>query len=118
MWVVDAVPVEPIVVVPVVPDVVVWVVPVVEVALVFVIIVPDVSVDVPLGIAEVEEAEPVVSVEVLPVVAEVSLDDEVAAVSVAFTFSSFLQPKAKSTSVSTQSTAKVFFILFPFKSRG
>jgi hypothetical protein len=32
------------------------------------------------------------------------------------TFSSFLQPKAKSTSVRTHRTAKAFFIRFPFKS--
>ena len=97
----------PIVVVPVVPDVVVAVVPEVVVPVVLVIIVPDVSVEVPAGIDEVE-VEALVSLELL--VIAVSVDDEVAAESVAFTFSSFLQPKAKSTRVSTHRTAKVFFI--------
>jgi hypothetical protein len=113
VWVVEAVPVEPIVDVPVVPDVVVEVVPVVEVALVFVIIVPDVSVEVPDGIAEVE-VEALVSVDAV-VLAAVSVDDEVTAVSVALTFSSFLHPKAKSTRAVTHRTARVFFITFPFK---
>lgn len=111
MWVVEAVPVEPIVVVPVVPEVVVCVVPVVDVAEVFVIIVPDVSVEVPAGIAEVEvEADVSVDDEVIAV----SVEEDVTAVSVALTFSSFLQPNAKSTRVRTQRTAKVFFIMFPF----
>jgi hypothetical protein len=111
VWVVEAVPVEPMVDVPVVPDVVVEVVPVVEVALVFVIIVPDVSVEVPDGMAEVEVEAPPPAV----VLAAVSVEDEVTAVSVALTFSSFLHPKAKSTRAVTHRTARVFFIAFPFK---
>jgi hypothetical protein len=103
--VVVAVPVVlPIVDVPVVPEVVVSVVPVVDVMLVCVVIVPDVSVEVPDGIAEVE-LEPVVaavSVIAVPVVSLVVL----------FSFVSFLQPNAKRTRAKTQRTARVFFIVF------
>lgn len=94
----------PIVDVPVVPEVVVWVVPVVDVALVCVIIVPDVSVEVPEGIADVA---------LDPVVAAVSVTDvPVVSLLVVFSFVSFLQATAKTTSASTQRTAKVFFISF------
>ena len=99
-----AVPVVPIVVVPVVPEVVVSVVPVVDGMLVCVVIVPDVSVAVPDGIAEVE-LEPVVaavSVTAVPVVSLVVL----------FSFVSFLQPNAKRTRARTQIATKVFFIVF------
>jgi hypothetical protein len=94
----------PIVDVPVVPEVVVWVVPVVDVALVCVIIVPDVSVEVPDGIADVA---------LEPVVAAVSVTEvPVVSLLVVFSFVSFLQAKAKTTSARMQRTPKVFFISF------
>jgi hypothetical protein len=102
---VELVPVVlPMVDVPVVPEVVVWVVPVVDVAFVCVVIVPEVSVEVPDGIAEVA-LEPVVAAVSVIAVPVVSL-------LVVFSFVSFLQANAKTTSARKQRTAKLFFISF------
>ena len=94
----------PMVDVPVVPEVVVWVVPVVDVAFVCVTMVPDVSVELPAGIADVA-LEPVVAAVSVIAVPVVSL-------LVVFSFVSFLQPNAKTTSARKQRTAKLFFISF------
>ena len=105
------------VVVPVVPDVVVAVVLVVDVALVFVIIVPDVSVEVPAGMADVDVPLELVSVAMVPivsvlVVAEVSVM-VVLLVSVALVVDSFLHAKPNSaTATMVRKTRIVLFMSF------
>ena len=110
----------PIVAVPVVPEVVVAVVPEVEVAVVWVAIVPDVSVEVPEGIADVLVLAVVSVVDIVPVVplAAVSVVDivelvavvsVVAAVSVLAVFS-FLHAKPKSATQTTVKITRVFFM--------
>jgi hypothetical protein len=114
--------VEPIVVVPVVPDVVVEVVPVVDVAVVDVMAVPDVSVEVPAGIAEVEVPELVVSVAIVPVVEDVSVDMvddvsvEAALVSVLLLLFSLLQAKPKTLSARTVTRTRSFLLICFFLS--
>ena len=101
--VMEPVSVLPMVVVPVVPDVVV--------AVVDVMAVPEVSEVVPEGIAAVSVVPLVLDIAVPDVSLVVMVDDvSLAAVSVTFVFSSFLQPKANSASETTIKTTKVFFI--------
>jgi hypothetical protein len=113
--------VEPIVVVPVVPDVVVAVVPEVDVAVVEVMAVPEVSVDVPAGMAEVDVPELVVSVAIVPVV-DVSVaivdavSDEAAAVSVLLLLVSLLQAKPKTLSARTVTRTRSFLLICFFLS--
>jgi hypothetical protein len=117
---VPVVVVEPIVVVPVVPDVVVAVVPDVDVAVVEVMAVPEVSVDVPDGIAEVDVPELVVSVAIVPVVEDVSVDivDEVsveaALVSVLLLLVSLLQANPKTLSARTVTRTRSFLLIVFF----
>jgi DMSO/TMAO reductase YedYZ heme-binding membrane subunit len=111
--------VEPIVVVPVVPDVVVEVVPEVDVAVVEVMAVPEVSVDVPDGIAEVDVPELVVSVAIVPVV-DVSVDIvdeesvEAALVSVLLLLVSLLQANPKTLSARTVTRTRSFLLIMCF----
>jgi hypothetical protein len=115
--------VEPIVVVPVVPDVVVEVVPVVDVAVVEVMAVPDVSVEVPAGIAEVDVPELVVSVAIVPVVEDESVDIvddesvEAALVSVLLLLVSLLQAKPKTLSARTVTRTRSFLLIMFFLSK-
>lgn len=88
-----------------VAEVAVAVVPLVPVS---VDIMPDVSVEVPDGIGEVS-VDPVVPVDIVLVVEDVSLD--AAAVSVMLVFSSFLQEKANSATVRTIKVANDLFKL-------
>jgi hypothetical protein len=113
------------VVVAVVPEVVVAVVPEVVVDVVDVMAVPDVSVELPVGIAEVAVVDevsvvdivPVVPVEAVSVVDIVLLVDEVSlavAVSVLLVPDSFLQAKPKSAIATTVMRTRIFlFIPFP-----
>jgi len=97
--------------VPLVDEVVVEVVPVVDVAEVWFMAVPDVSVTVLDGIAEVVVLA-LVSVAIV-LLAEVSV--AVADVSVALTFVSFLQANPKSARAATvRRTRIVFFMFNPF----
>jgi hypothetical protein len=112
-----------VVVVLLVPEVVVAVVPEVVVEVVAVIAVPDVSVDVPVGMAEVAVVADVSVVDIVPVVpvievseamvlvvAEVSL---AVAVSVLLAFCSFLQAKPNSAMQTTVRRTRIFlFICF------
>jgi len=73
--------------------------------------VPDVSEVVPDGIAAVSVVPLVLDIAVPDVSLVVIVDDvSLAAVSVAFVLSSFLQPKANSASATTIKIAKVLFI--------
>jgi hypothetical protein len=105
-----------VVVVFVVLVVVVPVVPVVAVlagaVLVLVIVVLAVSVvlDVPVAVPDVSVLEAVPDVSLVVIVDDVSL----AAVSLTFTGSSFLHPKANKARAITMRMASVFFIFFPF----
>jgi hypothetical protein len=115
--------VEPIADVPVVPEVVVEVVPEVDVAVVDVMAVPEVSVDVPAGMAEVEVPELVVSVAIVPVVVDVSVaiveavSVDAAAVSVLLLLLSFLQAKPKTLSARTVTRTRSFLLIMFFSSR-
>ncbi|HEY8711975.1 MAG TPA: hypothetical protein VIM68_03835 [Thermoanaerobaculia bacterium] len=101
--VIEPVSVLPMVVVPVVPDVVVDVVAVIAV--------PDVSEVVPDGIAAVSVVPVVLDIAVPDVSLVVIVDDvSLAAVSVTFVFSSFLQANANSATARTIEIAKVLFI--------
>jgi hypothetical protein len=114
--------VDDVVVVPVVPEVVVAVVPLVDVAVVEVRAVPEVSVAVPLGRAEVEVPELVVSVAIVPVVVDVSVAivDPVsvaaAAVSVLLLLVSLLQAKPKTLSARTVTRTRSFLLMCFFLS--
>jgi hypothetical protein len=109
--------VDEVVVVPVVPEVVVAVVPLVDVAVVEVMAVPEVSVAVPLGRAEVEVPELVVSVAIVPVVVDVSVADvdvvsvAAAAVSVLLLLVSLLQAKPKTLSARTVTRTRSFLLM-------
>jgi hypothetical protein len=100
--VMEPVSVLPMVVVPVVPEVVV--------AVVAVMAVPDVSVVVPDGITDVSVVPDIAvpDVSLVVIVDEVSL----AAVSVTFVFSSFLQENANSATARTTMITRDFFIQF------
>ena len=114
--------VEPIVDVPVVPEVVVAVVPEVDVAIVDVMAVPEVSVDVPDGMAEVEVPELVVSVAIVPVVVDVSVaivdavSVEAAAVSLLLLVFSLLHAKPKTLSARTVTRTRSFLLIMFFLS--
>jgi hypothetical protein len=121
---------EPDVVVELVPEVVVAVVPDVDVAVVIVVAVPEVSLIVPAGIADVD-VEPVVPVEsvaivpvaIVPLVDEVSVVDIVvdvsvtaAPVSVLLLFVSLLQAKPKTLRAMTVRRTRSFLLMLFFLS--
>jgi hypothetical protein len=112
----------PVVVVAVVPDVVVAVVPEVDVAVVDVMAVPEVSLIVPAGMAEVDVPELVVSVAIVPVVLAVSVAivDAVsvaaALVSVLLLLVSLLQAKPKTLSARTVTRTRSFLLMCFFLS--
>jgi DMSO/TMAO reductase YedYZ heme-binding membrane subunit len=95
-------------------------VPDVDVAVVEVMAVPEVSVDVPAGIAEVDVPELVVSVAIVPVVEDVSVDIvddvsvEAALVSVLLLLVSLLQANPKTLSARTVTRTRSFLLIMCF----